>query len=468
MANKKTDNRDLGYMGIPFQYDLVKAFIEDHKFFEKIEPIINQNMFTEDNLCRIVGYMKDRYALNESVATYADLETLIRAKISDANKVESLLSTLNGLKEDNDKRTAIDIVEENAEKFFKQQNLTKAINQVYKIVQDGNVDRYDEAEDIIKHALMINCKEDYGYRIFDGMSEAFSDNYRITIPTGATGLDKALNGGLAKGELGVIIAPSSVGKTSATVGFAATAAVNGFKVMHVHFEDEPVNIKRKYYAYLTDFDACELSKPEIRPRAIEIINNSNYKELLNNNIRAFHPLSGEWSPTDIRRQMQKLMAVGFIPDLVIVDYFECMKLEKGTLNDENEYTREGITMRKLESIAHEFNVAIWCPVQGTKDSFNQQYVGLTQAGGSVKKVQIGHVIITFARSDQMAVEGKLNIFIKKFRAGKITKNEFLNVSFNNGTTKFDFSTETDVDDSLDNNQSYRTSVANQVKKDLRR
>lgn len=38
--------------------------------------------------------------------------------------------------------------------------------------------------------------------------------------------------------------------------------------------------------------------------------------------------------TKIRFPKDSKMAVGFIPDLVIVDYFECMKLEKGTMNDE--------------------------------------------------------------------------------------------------------------------------------------
>ena len=120
-------------------------------------------------------------------------------------------------------------------------------------------------------------------------------------------------------------------------------------------------------------------------------------------------------------------------------------------------------MRKLETIAHEFNIAIWCPVQGTKDSFNQQIVGMAQAGGSVKKVQIGHVVISFARTEQMKLENKLNIFVNKFRGGRIDKNAFYNVTFNNGTTRFDFSTETDVDDAIDGTQSYNTNMARQVK-----
>ena len=78
---------DLGYLGEDFQVELVKCFIEDQQFFINIENIINQNMFTEPSLKRIVGFMKDRYALSETVASYKDLDSMIRAKISDTINV---------------------------------------------------------------------------------------------------------------------------------------------------------------------------------------------------------------------------------------------------------------------------------------------------------------------------------------------------------------------------------------------
>ena len=471
---KNIDRSTLHYLGEDFQYELVKCFIEDQPFFKSVEPIVDQNMFTVDTLRRIVGFMKDRYSLTESVTTYKDLDTIIRSKITDAIGVERCLATMTKIQ--TTETRGIDLIEGLSEKFFKQQNLTKAINMAQDIIKTGDAERYPEIEDIVRKALEVNNKRDIGYHIFDNMDDALKEDYRCTIPTGASELDKALGGGLGKGELGIIIAPSSVGKTSATTGFAATAAVTqtednnyqGYKVLHIHFEDTEVNIKRKYYAFLTDFDACDLSKPEIRPIAIQMINNNKWKELIQKNVIAWNPSSGEVSASDIKTKVKQLIASGFKPDLVIVDYFECLKLEKSSSMEDKEYTREGLTMRKLETIGKEFNLALWCPVQGTKDSFNQQIVGLSQAGGSVKKVQIGHVIISFARTEQMRLENKINIFVNKFRGGRISKNQFLGVTFNNGTTKFDFSTETEVDDSLESTQAYQTNMARQVKENYRR
>lgn len=472
---KQIIRKDLGYLGPEFQEELVKCFIEDQPFFKSVVQIVDQNMFTDDNLRRIVGYMKDRYAMTESVATYKDLDIMIRSKITDAISVERCTAMLEKLRTKDD-ISGIDLIEGCAEKFFKQQNLTKAINMAQEIIKEGNSERYLEIEDIVKKALEANNKKDMGYRVFDNMEEVLSDDYRQTIPTGATELDKALGGGLGKGELGVIIAPSGIGKTSATTGFAANAAVTktedngyqGYKVLHIHFEDTVANIKRKYYAFLTDIDACDLSKPDFRPVAIEMINKHEWKDMIQRNVVGWHPISGETSASDIKAKVKQLIANGFKPDLVIVDYFECMKLEKAESIEDKEYTREGLSMRKLESIADEFNLALWCPIQGTKDSFNQQIVGMTQGGGSVKKVQIGHIVLSLAKTDQMAVEGKVNIFVNKFRPGRIDKMQFLGVSFNNGTTKFDFSTETTIDEAFEANQSYQTSMARQVRDSYRK
>ena len=471
---KEVDKSKLGYLGLDFQFRLTKSFIEDQKFFMRLSQMVDQNMFTDENLRRIIGYMKDRYEQAGVVPGYRDLELLIRSKISDMTNLERNIATLNKIRTYDIDNTGIDITQNLAEQFFKQQNLTKALNEAQNIIKLGDLSQYNKIEDIIKKALEVGDNDDLGSKVFDDMETTLSEDYRCAIPTGASELDKALYGGLGRGELGVIIAPSSVGKTSATTGFAANAAVTltednnyqGYKVAHFHFEDKIVDIRRKYYAYVTDIDACELSLPGVREVAKDILQQNNLKELIQKNIRLFRPLSGEYSASDIKAKLKQLIASGFKPDLVIVDYFECLKLENGS-RDDKEYAREGITMRKLESIAHDFDVALWCPVQGTKDSFNQQIVSMSQAGGSVKKVQIGHVIISFARTDEMRLHSKINIFISKFRPGRIKVDQFLNVTFNNGTTKFDFSTMNDVDEALDNNgNDYQQKIARNVKQNF--
>ena len=92
---KQKNTNDLGYLGEEYQLKLVKCFIEHSGFFGNIQHIVDQNMFTNEHLRRIVGFMKDRYASLEVVATYFDLETLIRINVSNPISVEMGISILN-------------------------------------------------------------------------------------------------------------------------------------------------------------------------------------------------------------------------------------------------------------------------------------------------------------------------------------------------------------------------------------
>ena len=446
---------DMGYLGENYQYQLVKYFIETPQFFINLASIIDQNMFTDEHLRRIVGMMKDRYTKNGLCPNYNDIELLIRTTISDKITIDLMIEKVNKLKE---KKFDIDIdlLTSNAEKFFKQQNLAKAINQCTEILKRGNADNYFNMEDLIKKALDVNMTTNLGFRLFDTLEDDLKEDYRCAIPTGADKLDESLYGGLGKGELGIIVSPMGVGKSSATTGFCAHAATTktkdnnekGYKVLHFFFEDTEVAIRRKYYGYVTDIDACELSDPINRPIALKILkdNNNELRNMLAQNVICQRLTTGEYSASDIKYLIQQYISKGFIPDMVVVDYFECLKPEKNVDgNNESEWTREGITMRKLESIAKEFNVALWVPVQSTKDAINQEYVGLGQAGGSVKKTQIGHVVIQLAQTPQQKEEYKLSIFIGKLRAVKIGRTSFPNVKFNNGTCKFDMSELDSVD-----------------------
>ena len=441
---------DLGYLGIDFQHKLVKLFFEDSTFFTMINPIVDQNMFTEDVLRRIVGFMKDGYNESGVAPTYVDMDLYIRVHVHDAITLDTILSTLQVLREID--LVGQDIVKSEADKFFKQQNLTKAINKSIEIVKEGNVSKYYDIEDLIRGALDTNVSLDMGYNPMDGIDEALEENYRKVIPTGFSRLDKALYGGLGTGELGVIIAPSGVGKSSATTGFAASAATykckdndyRGFKVLHIHFEDEDVNIKRKYYGWLTGVDAIDLSRPEFKEDVKSRLKNELFEEaqMIKENLWCFHLPSGEVTVGRIEQIVKQGIARGFKPDLIIIDYFECLEYDSADRTD-SEWSKEGRTMRKLEALAHKYEAGLWVPIQGTKDSFDKEILGLSSGGGSVKKIQIGHVIITLARTQEQKKNHRVTISLEKFRAGRMDDSVMPNVKFNNGTCRFEIDEEED-------------------------
>ena len=88
-------------------------------------------------------------------------------------------------------------------------------------------------------------------------------------------------------------------------------------------------------------------------------------------------------------------------------------------------------MRRLENLAKELDIAIWLPTQGNKDSIVAEIVTVDKSGGSVKKGQIAHVIISIARTIEDRENNRATLALLKNRSGKGTK-IFKNIYFDNG------------------------------------
>lgn len=245
--------------------------------------------------------------------------------------------------------------------------------------------------------------------------------------------------------------------TSLTTAMASYAAsykceandYKGFKVLQIVFEDRVKQIKRKHIGRITQVEAKDLSKPEYIDIVKHTLDSFPDRELIKENIRIKKYPSGEKSPNDIKNFIKKLRNSGFVPKLVIIDYFECLvpDKEKNSNSNDSEWSKEGRTMRKLETMAEEFGVAIWVPTQGTKDSIGAELVTMDKSGGSIKKIQIGHIVMSIARSMENIKENKANIAILKNRAGQAGL--IINgVNFNNGTCTISTDDVIEFDDAL--------------------
>lgn len=439
MAQRNREN--LGYLGEDFQYKLVHEFMDNHTFFEDLNPIIDQNMFTDPNLKTIVGVMKNYYEKYGNVPFYDNVGIELRDLSRSEKEKETYLAVLDKIKATNS--SGVESTREKAEKFFRQQNIVRTANEILKIAEKGDDNEYDRCVGLLNDAMTVGIHNDFGEGLFDHINETLSDDYRVPIPTGIKKIDEVLEGGLGKGELGVIIGPTSFGKTSLTTAMASHAACEGYKVIQIVFEDRIKQIQRKHLGRITGIEARDLSKPENIELVKQTIEAFPDKDKLRDNLRIVKFPSGEKTARQIKRFIQKLINTGFKPDLVIVDYFECLEHEADK-STTNEYEREGKTMRMFEAMAGELDMAFWIPSQGTKDSINLELVTMDKIGGSVKKAQIAHVIMSIARTVEDISENKATIAILKNRAGKSGK-VFNNVEFNNGTCRIS----TDNVDELD-------------------
>ena len=454
--NKQINKTNLGYLGLDFQYKLAKIFVEESDFFENMANIVDQNAFNDPLLRSFVGILRDYYTKYGVTPSYEMMNAMLRERAKTQTDLEEDDALIKKLKFETSLE-GYEKIKEMSVKFFKQQNLIKVANKILEIAGQGNLERFDECQTLLDEAATVGQEDDFGYSIFDLEERALSNDYTVSIPLGIEKLDETLGGGLDKGKLGLIIAPAGFGKTSFTTAIDAYAATyrcdmnnhEGFKVLQIYFEDDDVDITRKHYSRITQMEARyfkRLNNAE-RDEISEVLDNFADRETLGKNLRIKRFKTGTKSATDIEIYIKRLINSGFKPDLVSIDYFECLAPERGGYANESEWTREGKTMRKLENMAHDLNCAIWIPTQGTKDSMNSpEVVRMDQASGSAKKIHVAQLILSIARSMEDIDKNRAIVAILKNRSGKSGRT--FQASFNNGTSTITCTEAQSIDEEL--------------------
>jgi replicative DNA helicase len=237
------------------------------------------------------------------------------------------------------------------------------------------------------------------------------EDYRHPIPMGIAGIDNLLKGGLAKGELGVILAPTGVGKTTVLTKICNHAFNLGYNVLQIFFEDNPKIIQRKHFTLWTGIAPDELSfhKDVVMEKVRDI------KENTTNRLILKKYASDTLTMSQIKNQIRKMIAEGTKIDMISLDYIDCVVPDK---NLGDEWKSEGSVMRGFEAMCHELDVAGWTATQGNRSSISSDVVTTDQMGGSIKKAQVGHVIITVAKSLQQKEMKLATIAITKSRIGR--------------------------------------------------
>ena len=430
---EKREVKNLGYLGYSFQIKLVKQMIEDIKFSESIIDIISPNYFDNEYIRLIIASVKDYKDSYETIPTYDTIKQIIKAEVRRDIARESALEMVKEVI-NSDSKDCLH-TQEVAIKFCKQQELKKANQKIQKILDTGDFDRYEECEEILKQALTIGDVTDDGIDVFHAIEDVLSDDFRSPIQTGIVGLDNLMDGGLSKGELGVILAPFGVGKTTLVTRMANTAYNLGYNVVQIFFEDNPKVIQRKHITCWTEIPLNELT--ENREQVKEILPRFKSKE---GNLILKKMASDGTTIPQIRQYLRKLTSNGMKPDVVFVDYIDCIAPTK---QFKDEWSGEGNVMRQFETMISELDIVGWTAIQGNRSSIGANVVQADMIGGSIKKGQIGHFIVSVAKTLEQKEEGRATMAILKSRFGKDGV-IFEDILFDNGTLVIDTNDSSDV------------------------
>ena len=421
-----------GYLGSGYQLKVLWQILTEPEFGNDIFPFLKTEYFDDPNHRRFFTVIReyyDEYGKIPNLQNKSIFHAITRYKQS-ANPVdeEILMGIAENIKNWNDRVINKnldydgDAVQQAVYNFIKQGEYGDLADFIMSNLKKGFDDEINyKLDKRIKKISEIGSDEDEGIEIFDDIDRALQVNFREPIGTGILAIDNLMGGGLGKGEMGIILAGTGVGKSTALTKIANEGHALGKNVLQVVFEDAEDEIRRKHYAIWSETKLSEMNDnlESVGRRVRDYQNNDNLGKLI---IKKF-PQEGITIPK-IRQWMdryKKKWGISF--DLLVLDYIDCVDPHEKYF-DQNK-ADEGI-IKAFEGIATDYNIPCWTAIQANRSGLGSsssnsnngnaaEFIGTSQMGGSIKRAQKTHFLMSVAKTPEQKRAGLANIAILKAR-----------------------------------------------------
>lgn len=172
------------------------------------------------------------------------------------------------------------------------------------------------------------------------------------VRTGIQGLDMCFPAGIRGGQLGVVLAFPSVGKSMLSLYVIAQAWLQGFTPMIISLEMTESEVRNRLYAILgkTRWSLRKLAKGEVDIEEFERWHSNTFSGKQPFHIISTDSLGGEVTPEVIRSKIDQ-----YQPDIVVADY---MQLMSPNSKADNEVVRMKNLSRELKLLAMSERVPI--------------------------------------------------------------------------------------------------------------
>lgn len=265
---------------------------------------------------------------------------------------------------------------------------------------DENGD-FDLAKNVIEKAFQVgNVAEGVRVSLDDPRPEKIREGI---IPTMISTLDKELDGGLAAGELGVVMAPPSGGKSALLVNFGAGAAMAGKRVLHWTLELGPHRTADRYRMRIMGVTQDELGNKEHAGIAKKVQGNVDIEFYPTKSVGVSH-LESVLNSEEIK------------PNLVIVDYADLLSAGRNVNTSENRFVLSDI-YANLRRLAGTHEIPIWTASQTNRRGAGEGPMSMTDVQECWDKMAITDIVIGWKQDETEYETGVGRASVLKFRDG---------------------------------------------------
>jgi replicative DNA helicase len=249
----------------------------------------------------------------------------------------------------------------------------------------------------------LDSKHIYGVNIDEADYLLEQSSKRDPVPTNLKYLNEVLDGGLCAGQLGVILAPTSYGKTMTMLNFAIYAWMKGKNVLFVTLEMREFSILRRAIMILGGALKMDANMDTIRA----VTTHAKGKFII-----LYRPVKTV-TVDYLYSAYHQAMADGVKFDVVFLDYADLLMSQREYKEKRFELSN---IFESLKSFAQVVEIPVWSATQANREGMRAETVKMEHMSEDISKAFISDVILSLG--DKVQTNTTVKFFLAKHREGK--------------------------------------------------
>ena len=396
---------DFSKFGKNFQEKLAQLMFQDRQFADQLREVLDLNFFELKYLQafsqKLFDY-RDKYDMYPSSSI---MNTILRTELDEDNdalnkQIRDYFARILASPEIEDE----DYIKDTSLDFCRRQKIKEALVKSAGLMNKSN--SLDEIGVIVSSALKLGTDNNYGYDYKLDFEKRFMLKERNPVSTGWSRVDGITQGGLGRGELGVVIAPTGAGKSMALVHLGAMAVKAGLQVVHYTLELSDTVVASRYDSCLTGVPLTSLM--DEKEVILEEVKNVRGKLIIKE-----YPTKTA-STSVIKNHLKRIVGAGQKVDMIIVDYGDLLN---PTVRYKEKRTELETIYEELRAIAMEFICPVWTASQTNRSGLNAEVVTMESISEAFNKCFVADFIFSVSRTVDDKKTNSGRIFIAKNRNG---------------------------------------------------
>jgi replicative DNA helicase len=407
----------LSEFGYTFQIKIITSLLKNKEFLHQINDILEPEYFESESNQFLISLIKKYFQEYKSQPTAEVLKVKI-SEVADEVFKKSIIGNVKDVFRYIDSQD-LEFVMTQTLDFCKNKVLKNAIIDSVELLKSG---KYDAIKAKIDKAMTAGTERNLGHEYIESIDDRYLKAARHILPTGWDVIDNLMDGGLGKGELGVVVAPAGIGKSFLLVNLGANVIKQGKNVLHYTLELNEAYVGLRYDSVITGIANQEL---KYNIDAIKEV----VKKLPGNLVIKYYPTKTAAIST-IASHVERYRMLGKEPDMVIVDYADLLKGNGG----QKDYRLElGNIYEDLRGLAGTLDIPLWTASQANRSALSENVIQADKIAESYSKIMTADFVMSLSRKieDKVGGTGRIHVIKNRFGPDGITLPSQINT--NNGS-----------------------------------